>query len=106
MNTEPPPLPNSLDPWKLFETIPNYKSETWGLRRHNTTTGKGRARILVQGMTEYFAKTLANCANAGRTCFWCDVVAPNGDVFRNPMDKLTDRIVELEKQLSAATATK
>ena len=94
-----PELPKNIDPWIVVKTIPNYKSDTWGIRRHHTTSGKGRARIIANGMTEYFAKTLANSANAGRTCFWCDVVAPNGDVLRNKMDKLVDKIIELEKQL-------
>lgn len=67
--------------WKHVWTLPDYKSETWGLRRHNRTSGKSGWGNVLTGMGEYYAKTLCNDANAGCSSFQYQVVSPNGEVF-------------------------
>lgn len=67
--------------WKHVFTIPNHKAETWGLRRHNSTSGKSSWSDVLTGMGEYFAKTLCNDANGGHSCFRYQVVSPSGEVF-------------------------
>jgi hypothetical protein len=65
--------------WEVVCNIPRLKSETWGIRRRSRTSGKGSWSKPVMGLQEYFAKTLCNDANEGKSCFLYQVIAPNGD---------------------------
>lgn len=67
--------------WVSEGTQPLWACQGWRLFRRNKTSGKARGGIFASNLGEYAAKTIANDANAGNSCFTYKVVSTMGEIF-------------------------
>lgn len=80
--------------WHEIGVIDGYSRDSWTLRRHSTGSGKAGYHVLDCNLTEYQAKTIANDANRGSTCFSYDVVGPAGQILHLTLLKSSFPIVD------------